>query len=109
MVTDPRNVEMVVGYTDMFQLGARYMQTFPLLAEVGPARKLVLLKRHFGCSLRYWLGAAEYILYHGNPDVVLCERGVAAPHTHELTLRLMVNIQVILVNSHGLFGAIGLV
>ena len=70
-----------MGYTDMFQLGARYIQTFPLLAEVGPARKLVLLKRHFGCSLRDWLGAAEYILYHGNLDVVLCEReGSGATH-----------------------------
>lgn len=95
-VLDPRDVEMVAKYADMFQIGARNMQNFPLLAEVGQASKPVLLKRHFGCSLRDWLGAAEYILHHGNPNVVLCERGVTAPHTHEPTSRFIVDIQVVL-------------
>ena len=94
-VIDPRNVELVAGYTDMFQSGARNMQNFPLLAELGRAGKPVLLKRHFGCGLRDWLGAAEYILHHGNPNVVLCERGITAPHTHEPTSRFIVDIQVI--------------
>ena len=94
-VLDPRDVDLVVGYADMLQLGARNMQNFPLLAEVGRCGKPVLLKRHFGCSLRDWLGAAEYILYHGNENVVLCERGVSAPHTHEPTSRFIVDIQVV--------------
>ncbi len=94
-VLDPRDVELVAKYTDMFQIGARNMQNFPLLAEVGGADKPVLLKRHFGCSLRDWLGAAEYILHHGNPNVVLCERGVSAPHTHDTASRFIVDIQVI--------------
>ena len=94
-VLDPRDVDLVAGYADMLQLGARNMQNFPLLAEVGRCGKPVLLKRHFGCSLRDWLGAAEYILYHGNENVVLCERGVSAPHTHEPTSRFIVDIQVV--------------
>lgn len=94
-VLDPRDVEMVAKYADMLQIGARNMQNFPLLAQVGNSNKPVLLKRHFGCSLRDWLGAAEYILYHGNPNVVLCERGVAAAHTHNPASRFIVDIQVI--------------
>ena len=94
-VLDPRDVEMVASYADMLQIGARNMQNFPLLTEVGNSGKPVLLKRHFGCSLRDWLGAAEYILYHGNPNVVLCERGITAPHTHEPASRFIVDIQVI--------------
>jgi 3-deoxy-7-phosphoheptulonate synthase len=94
-VLDPRDVEMVAKYADMLQIGARNMQNFPLLSEVGQSSKPVLLKRHFGCSLRDWLGAAEYILHQGNPNVVLCERGVTAPHTHEPTSRFIVDIQVI--------------
>lgn len=94
-VIDIRLVETVAKYADMLQVGARNMQNFPLLEEVGRSGKPVLLKRHFGCSLRDWLGAAEYILDAGNPNVVLCERGVAAAHTHEATSRFIVDLQVI--------------
>jgi 3-deoxy-7-phosphoheptulonate synthase len=94
-VVDVRLVDQVARYADVLQVGARNMQNFPLLEEVGQAGKPVLLKRHFGCSLRDWLGAAEYILYGGNPHVILCERGVAAPHTHEPTSRFIVDIQVV--------------
>ncbi len=94
-VMDVRLVGMVARYADMLQIGARNMQNFPLLEAVGKAGKPVLLKRHFGSSLRDWLGAAEYLLHHGNPSVVLCERGVAAPHTHSPTSRSIVDLQVV--------------
>ena len=94
-VLDQRLVETVAKYADILQIGARNMQNFPLLEEVAKSRKPVLLKRHFGCSLRDWLGAAEYLLYGGNSNVVLCERGVVAPHTHEVNSRFIVDIQAI--------------
>jgi 3-deoxy-7-phosphoheptulonate synthase len=75
-VVDPRDVEHMSEYVDMFQIGARNAQNFSLLTEVGRTRKPVLLKRGFGCTVDEWLGAAEYVLREGNPDVVLCERGV---------------------------------
>ena len=54
-----------------------------------------MLKRHYGSSLRDWLGAAEYILYEGNKKVLLCERGVSVPHTHRSTSRFLLDLQVI--------------
>ena len=92
---DPRLVDLVSEYADILQIGARNMQNFPLLNEVARVKKPVLLKRHFGCSLRDWLGAAEYILHGGNPDVILCERGIAAPHTHQPTSRFIVDLQAV--------------
>lgn len=95
-VMDVRLVAEVSQWADMLQIGARNMQNFPLLVEVARTKKPVLLKRHPGSSLRDWLGAAEYLLYHGNPNVVLCERGVVAPHTHERTSRFLVDLEAIL-------------
>ena len=94
-VMDVRLVETVARYADMLQIGARTMQNFPLLEEAAAAKKPVLLKRHFGCSLRDWLGAAEYLLHHGNAAVVLCERGITAPHTHAPSSRFIVDLQVV--------------
>lgn len=94
-VMESRYVPLVAGCADMLQIGARNMQNFPLLEEVAQAGKPVLLKRHFGCSLRDWLGAAEYILFNGNPGVVLCERGITAPHTHQPNSRFIVDLQVV--------------
>jgi 3-deoxy-7-phosphoheptulonate synthase len=94
-VMDTRLVETVAEYADILQIGARNMQNFPLLEEVAKTKKPVMLKRHFGCSIRDWLGAAEYVLYGGNPNVILCERGVVAPHTHAVTSRFIVDIQAI--------------
>ena len=95
-ILDVRDVALVARYTDMMQVGARNMQNFPLLEELGKAGVPVLLKRHFGCGLRDWLGAAEYLLYHGNPNVVLCERGITVPHTHQLTSRFIVDLEAVL-------------
>jgi 3-deoxy-7-phosphoheptulonate synthase len=75
-VMDPRQVDVVSRYADMFQIGARNMQNFDLLREVGQARKPVLLKRGMSATVKDLLMSAEYVLAEGNPDVVLCERGV---------------------------------
>jgi 3-deoxy-7-phosphoheptulonate synthase len=75
-VTDPRYVEMVAEYADMLQVGARNMQNFVLLTEVGRSRRPVLLKRGMSATINDLLMSAEYVLSQGNPGVVLCERGV---------------------------------
>jgi len=75
-VMDTRYVEMVAEYADMLQIGARNMQNFPLLTEVGQTNKPVLLKRGMSATLKDLLMSAEYVLSQGNGGVVLCERGV---------------------------------
>lgn len=75
-VMDPRQVPLVEKYADMFQIGARNMQNFDLLKEVGQTRKPVLLKRGMSATVKDLLMSAEYILSEGNPGVVMCERGV---------------------------------
>jgi 3-deoxy-7-phosphoheptulonate synthase len=75
-VMDPRQIGVVERYADMFQVGARNMQNFDLLKEVGQARKPVLLKRGMSATVKDMLMSAEYILAEGNNQVVLCERGV---------------------------------
>jgi 3-deoxy-7-phosphoheptulonate synthase len=73
---DTRQVELVAEHADMLQVGARNMQNFSLLAEVGRAGRPVLLKRGLSATIRELLMAAEYVMAHGNRDVVLCERGI---------------------------------
>ena len=75
-VLDTRDVELVSQYADMLQIGSRNMQNFSLLREVGMCKKPVLLKRGFCSTISEWLLAAEYITSSGNPNVVLCERGI---------------------------------
>jgi 3-deoxy-7-phosphoheptulonate synthase len=75
-VMDPRQVEVVDRHADMFQIGARNMQNFDLLKEVGQTRKPVLLKRGMSATVKDLLMSAEYVLSEGNHQVVLCERGV---------------------------------
>jgi 3-deoxy-7-phosphoheptulonate synthase len=75
-VLDPRDVEQVCRVADMLQVGARSMANFALLTEVGRSGKPVLLKRGLAAKARELLLAAEYVLAAGNPDVVLCERGI---------------------------------
>jgi 3-deoxy-7-phosphoheptulonate synthase len=75
-VMAPEQVEMVSEYADMLQIGARNMQNFSLLQEVGRSKKPALLKRGMMSSIDEWLQAAEYILAYGNMQVVLCERGI---------------------------------
>jgi 3-deoxy-7-phosphoheptulonate synthase len=75
-VMDPRDVELVCRYADVLQIGARNMQNFSLLKEVGKARKAALLKRGISATIKEWLMSAEYIMANGNHDVMLCERGI---------------------------------
>ncbi len=75
-VMDPRQVELVNKYADMFQIGARNMQNFNLLNEVGQTSKPVLLKRGMSATVNDLLMSAEYVLSNGNKRVILCERGV---------------------------------
>ncbi len=75
-VMDPRQVGVVCEFADMLQIGARNMQNFDLLREVGQVPKPVLLKRGMSATVKDLLMSAEYILAAGNPNVVLCERGV---------------------------------
>jgi 3-deoxy-7-phosphoheptulonate synthase len=75
-VIAPADVELLVGYVDMLQVGTRNMQNYALLQEVGRAGKPVLLKRGMSSTIEEWLLAAEYVLSQGNRDVVLCERGI---------------------------------
>jgi 3-deoxy-7-phosphoheptulonate synthase len=75
-VMDPRQVPLVERYADMFQIGARNMQNFDLLREVGQTRKPVLLKRGMSATVKDLLMSAEYVLSEGNLQLVLCERGI---------------------------------
>ena len=69
-------VPVVARYADMLQIGARNMQNFALLRAAGRSGKPILLKRGAGATIEEWLHAAEYVLAHGNENVVLCERGI---------------------------------
>ena len=75
-VMDTRDIELVAKYTDILQIGARNMQNFNLLKEVGQIKKPVILKRGLSATIKEWLMSAEYILSEGNMDVILCERGI---------------------------------
>lgn len=75
-VMEPDQVELVAEYADMLQIGSRNMANFPLLRRTGATEKPVLLKRGFSATVEEWLMSAEYILASGNPNVVLCERGI---------------------------------
>jgi 3-deoxy-7-phosphoheptulonate synthase len=91
-VMDPRQVELVVKYADMLQIGARNMQNFDLLREVGKTRRPVLLKRGLSASVKEWLMSAEYILSQGNRGVILCERGIK---TFERSTRFTLDISAV--------------
>ena len=75
-VMDISQIELIDQYCDIFQLGARNMQNFTLLRELGRTRKPVLLKRGISATIEEWLLSAEYILAGGNSQVILCERGI---------------------------------
>ena len=93
-VMDPRDVELVCRYVDILQIGARNMQNFTLLKEVGKTKKPVLLKRGISATIKEWLMSAEYILANGNFDVMLCERGI---RTFETATRNTLDINAVAV------------
>lgn len=86
------NVDLVAEYADVLQVGARNIQNFPLLKEVGRAQRPVLLKRGLSTTIKELLLSAEYIVSHGNPDVILCERGI---RTFENATRNTLDIQAV--------------
>lgn len=81
-VVDPRDVSWVCEFADVLQVGTRNMQNYSLLKEVGKIDKPVLLKRGMYSTLQEWLSCAEYILSEGNPNVILCERGIRTFETY---------------------------
>ena len=91
-VTSLEAIESAVKYVDMLQIGARNMQNFYLLKEVGKAGLPVLLKRGLCATIEEWLNAAEYIMAEGNPNVVLCERGI---RTYETATRNTLDISAV--------------
>ena len=107
---DTRQIELVAGYADMIQIGSRNMQNFPLLKEAGMCGKPVLLKRGMMATIEEFLNAAEYVLHHGNDQVVLCERGIrsfetSTRNTLDLSavpmLKHVTHLPVIVDPSHG--------
>ncbi|MDF2840949.1 MAG: phospho-2-dehydro-3-deoxyheptonate aldolase, partial [Clostridia bacterium] len=75
-VLDPRDVEIIYDYVDMFQIGSRNMQNFALLKEVGKTDKPILLKRGMAATIEDFVMAAEYVAAEGNDQIILCERGI---------------------------------
>jgi 3-deoxy-7-phosphoheptulonate synthase len=91
-VMTPSDVDIVGEYTDIFQIGARNCQNYLLLEEVGKAKKPVMLKRGLSMLIEEWLLAAEYVMAQGNPDVILCERGI---RTYETATRNTLDISAV--------------
>jgi 3-deoxy-7-phosphoheptulonate synthase len=109
-VMEPGQVDRVAQSADILQIGARNMQNFPLLKEVGRTGKPCMLKRGLSATIEEWLMAAEYIMHAGNPNVILCERGIrtfetATRNTLDLSaiplIKRMSHLPVIADPSHG--------
>jgi len=99
-VVDPHDVDLVMKYIDILQVGSRNMQNYSLLTNIGKIKKPVVLKRGFSCTVTEWLTAADYLLAGGNNDVILCERGI---RTFEDSTRFSLDIAAVPVikrNSH---------
>lgn len=91
-IVSPKDVDMMLDYVDMFQIGARNMQNFELLKEVGKTGRPVLLKRGLSATIEEWLMAAEYLMASGTDQIVLCERGI---RTYEQATRNTLDISAI--------------
>ena len=109
-IMDPRDMDAINNYTDIIQIGARNMQNFRLLLEVGSSDKPVLLKRGLSSTIKEWLMSAEYIMSRGNHNVMLCERGIrtfetATRNTLDLSavpvLKELTHLPVVVDPSHG--------
>jgi 3-deoxy-7-phosphoheptulonate synthase len=99
-VMDPSQIQMMSGYVDIFQVGARNMQNYHLLRALGEVRKPVLLKRGMSATMEELLLSAEYILSGGNYDVILCERGIRTFETYTRNTFDIAAIPVIKKLSH---------
>ena len=94
-IMEHEKLELLKDVIDIIQIGARNMQNFPLISKAAEQKKPLLIKRHFGCSIRDLLGAAEYAMIKNNHNVILCERGISVPHTHKASSRFLLDIQAI--------------
>ena len=94
-VMEEKFLPMICEVADILQIGSRNMQNYPLITAAAKTQKPLMIKRHYGSSLRDWLGAAEYALVEGNEKILLCERGVSVPHTHRSTSRFLLDLQVV--------------
>ncbi len=94
-VMEEKYLDLICEVADILQIGSRNMQNYPLISAAAKTKKPLMIKRHFGASLRDWLGAAEYALYEGNEKIILCERGVTVPHTHRDSSRFLLDLQVV--------------
>ena len=94
-IMEEKKLPLIKNIVDIIQIGARNMQNYPLISSAAETKKPILLKRHFGCSIRDLLGAAEYAMVKSNHNIILCERGVSAPHTHKVSSRFLLDIQAI--------------
>ena len=94
-VMEEKFLPMICEVADILQIGSRNMQNYPLITAAAKTKKPLMIKRHYGSSLRDWLGAAEYALVEGNEKILLCERGVSVPHTHRSTSRFLLDLQVV--------------
>ncbi len=99
-ILDPRDLDTVANHTDMLQIGARNMQNFELLKEVGKINKPILLKRGMTATIEELLLAAEYILSHGNPNVILCERGIRTFETETRNTLALATVPLVKELSH---------
>jgi len=99
-VMAPEQVDVVVEYADVMQIGARNMQNYNLLQAVGEARKPVILKRGMCATMDEFLLAAEYILDRGNPDVILCERGIRTYEEHTRFTLPLATVPYLLEKTH---------
>jgi 3-deoxy-7-phosphoheptulonate synthase len=91
-VMEPERVDLIAEYADILQIGARNVQNFSLLRRVAEARKPVLLKRGMSTTIQEWLLSAEYVLSGGNPNVILCERGI---RTFETSTRFTLDLNAV--------------
>ena len=94
-VMEEKYLDLICDVADILQIGSRNMQNYPLITAAAKTQKPIMIKRHYGASLRDWLGAAEYALVENNKKVILCERGVSVPHTHRDSSRFLLDLQVI--------------
>tara|TARA_B110000971_G_scaffold118358_1_gene121256 strand:- start:3979 stop:4869 length:891 start_codon:yes stop_codon:yes gene_type:complete len=94
-VMEEKYIGMISEVSDILQIGSRNMQNYPLITACAKTQKPIMIKRHYGASLRDWLGSAEYALVEGNEKIILCERGVSVPHTHRATSRFLLDLQVV--------------
>ncbi len=99
-VMEAAQIDVVKKYTDVFQVGARNMQNFALLKELGKVGSPVFLKRGLSATIEEWLMSAEYVISHGNPNVILCERGIRTFETSTRNTLDLSAVPVVKSKSH---------